>query len=351
MEGLIILRYPPSDIASIEEIVAKNKSFVLLVEGNYFSILEHLNFNNPLKARAMADLNFTEKIASLAQGEFRGKRNLEPYRWAAAVLAFCQISEIDFAYDSSMFEFASIYGQDEALEKRNAFDLVNNIDPKHLIDFALERTNFIPSHAFDGLDDVLAQKCTTRFDQTGFYFQVNYICVLKIALLATEPIKDFEKVIKFIDWMLNEFMFCAPALQFANIYFSPSKLRKMLKGHSKKAILNATWDLTLVQEWGKRAIVNRDLEKPLMLISRDKAVKEIASRLCADTEDEFRTHLTGPWDIHSEHKGKQIYEHYEKCYRSVCEDVTRRCKSEEELARLKNELEVRLFGLDYKSDL
>lgn len=344
MEGLIILRYPPTDIAAIEAIVARNNSFVLLVEGNYFSILEHLNFNNSLKARAMADLNFTEKIASLAQGEFSEKRNLEPYRWAAAVLAFCQIAEIDFAYDSSMFEFASIYGHDEALEKRNAFDLVNNIDPRHLIDFALERSNYIPSHAFDGLDDVLTQKCTTRFDQTGWYFLANYICVLKIATLAKEPIKDFKKVIKFIDWMLNEFMFCAPALQFANIYFSPSKIRKMLKGHSKEEILNATWDLTLVQEWGKRAILNRDLEKPLMLITRDKAVKEIAVRLSAETECELRAHLTGPWDIHSKHKGKKIYEHYEKCYRQVCEDVTRRYKSDEEIAKLKNELEVRLFS-------
>lgn len=344
MHILVKLDYPQEDIEKIEKIVRDNVSFVALVDGDIFSLFNYLNPLNRLKFRAMGDLNFTGKIASLADGEFKPTRNLESYRWAAAVMAFFQIAEIDFHFDSSLLEFASIHGPEEARENFIAFHMVNNIDPRFLIDFALGRTNSIPCSAFESLPNIDYPPATKRFDQKGAYFQINYIFIMKIVLLDKEDLPGHEKMILLIDWMLSDFMFGAPALQFANIYFSPSRMSRMLKNHTKEGIHNAAWDLTLVQEWGKIATSESGTQRPLMLITRDKAVKAVSQRLVASNEEEFRSHIIKPWGVKMKHHGKRIFSHYQTTWDRVANDETRDRMSYALLHRVKTALERQLFG-------
>ena len=343
MHILVKLDYPQEDIEKIEKIVRDNISFVALVDGDIFNLFNYLNPLNRLKFRAMGDLNFTEKIASLADGEFNPTTKLEPYRWAAAVMAFLQIAEIDIHFDSSMLEFASFHGREEAREKFKAFHLINNIDPKVLIDFALGRTESIPADAFQGIQGITQIPDARRFSRKGNYFHLNYTFMLKIALLAKDSTDPYHKMIKLIDWMNDEFMFDAPTLQFANIYFSPSRPKRMLKDISKRGISNAAWDLTLIQEWGKVAVEECGTQRPLLLITRDKAVKNIAGRLVASTYEEFQSHMTSPWGKKSSH-GRRIFSHYEMRWNQAEKDKSRNRKSYALLSGMKKSLETLLFG-------
>ncbi len=93
MHILVKLGYPQEDIDKIEDIVRDNVRFVALVDGDLFSLFNYLTPLNQLKFRAMGDLNFTEKIASLADGGFKPSKKLEPYRWAARpwCVLFCRL--------------------------------------------------------------------------------------------------------------------------------------------------------------------------------------------------------------------------------------------------------------------
>lgn len=344
MHILVKLDYPQEDIERIEKIVRDNVSFVALIDGDIFDLFNYLNPLNPLKFRAMGDLNFTGKIASLADGEFNPTRNLEPYRWAAAVMAFFKIAEIDFCFDSSLQEFASKNSTDEARAKFVAFHRVNNINPRFLIDFALGRANSISSSAFECLPHIENPAPTKRFDQKGAYFQINFIFMMKIALLDKEDLSGHEKMMLLIDWMLSDFMFGAPALQFANIYFSPSRFRRMLKNKTIEGIHNAAWDLTLIQEWGKIAISESGTQRPLMLVTRDKAVKAISTRLVASDEEEFRSHMIKPWGVKMKSHGKKIFAHYQSSWDIVADDESRKRPSYALLSRVKADLEQQLFG-------
>ncbi|MFN9821723.1 MAG: hypothetical protein ACK56K_13630 [Akkermansiaceae bacterium] len=337
-------RNSPTDFAEeSEKIVRENISFVSLGDGDIFSILNYLNPVSKIKFTAMGDLNFTERIASLADGEFKSTTKLESYRWAAAVMAFLQIAEIDFYGDSSLLEFASANGQEEAREKFRAFHVINNIDPKFLINFALGRSNSIPVNAFQGIPEINPIPESDRFARKGNYYHINYTFMLKIALLTKDPMEPYQKVINLIDWMYGDFMFGAPALHFANLYFSPSRPKKMLKDITKKGISNAAWDLTLVQEWGKVTVDESGNQQPLLLITRDKAVKNIAGRLVALSEEEFQAQLISPWGMKTKY-GRIIFNHYAKRWKQAEEDKSRNRKSYELLSKMKKTLETQLFG-------
>jgi hypothetical protein len=104
-------------------------------------------------------------------------------------------------------------------------------------------------------------------------------------------------------------MFGAPALLFANRYFSPNRFRRMIKGLRKKDIQNAAWDLTLVQNWRRAALKGIKGTQPAILMSDDKAVKDIARRITAETDAESQGQLCEPWGHHSR-DGRRVFDHY-----------------------------------------
>jgi hypothetical protein len=164
-----------------------------------------------------------------------------------------------------------------------------------------------------------------EFEKRTNDFRINYIHALKIAELGQRAIRPVEKMIAFLDWMANEFMFGAPALLFANRYFSPNRFGRMIKGLTKNDIQNAAWDLTLVQNWRRAALKGIKGTKPAILMSGDKALKDVARRITAESDDEFKRHLREPWGHHSR-DGLRVLNHYREASDSVAQDTSRSAK-------------------------
>ena len=143
----------------------------------------------------------------------------------------------------------------------------------------------------------------------------------KIAELDQRLIAEVEKMISLLDWMANQFMFGAPALLFANRYFSPNRFRRMIKGLRKKDVQNAAWDLTLLQNWRRAALKGIKGTNPAILMTGDKAVRDVAGRMTAESETEFRRHLLEPWG--NTRDGLRILNHYREAWTKTSQDANR----------------------------
>jgi hypothetical protein len=320
-EALIILDYPPEDIFGIQKLVKARETFVALVFGDLYEVMRYHDPRHGLKFLGYLDRNLYSRISALASGRSFHESELADLRWAAAVLAFCQIAEITFDYASSIYELASAKGGAAAGEEISCFRIADNSDPRIFIDFALGRITRIPESR---LADVQSEHKVdpAEFEKRTNDFRINYIQTLKIAELDQRPIAQVEKVISLVDWMVNEFMFGAPALLFANRYFSPNRFRRMIKGHRKKDIQNAAWDLTLLQNWRRAALKGIKGTKPAILMTGDKAVRDVAGRMTAESDAEFRRHLLEPWGNNSR-DGLRIFNHYWEAWTKTSQDADR----------------------------
>jgi hypothetical protein len=267
------------------------------------------------------DRNLYSRISALAQPRSFRPEELPHFRWAAAVLAFSQIAEITFDYASSIYELASAQGGDRAVSEIHRFRTVDNSDPRLFIDFALGKTNQISSGSLAHVSPGKAVD-PDEFEKRTTEFRLNYIFGLKIAQLTQLPGSGADKMVAFIDWMAEEFMFGAPALLFGNRYFSPGRFGRMIKGFSMKEIKNAAWDMTFVQNWRRSALKGLETNRPAILMSGDKAVRDIARRITAESHEEFFEYLQQPWGRGSK-EGLRIFNHYRKTWDATEKDGAR----------------------------
>jgi hypothetical protein len=332
-EALIILDYPPADIFAIQELVKARDTFVALLFGDLYELMHYLDPRPGFQFLGYLDRNLYSRISSLVTGRALLQNELTHLRWAAAVLAFSQLAKITFDYASSIYELAGAKGGADAADEINRFRIADNSDPRLFIDFALGRLNGIPESGFADLPKE-NKVDPTEFEKRTNDFRINYIHALKIAEVGQRAIEPAEKMIALLDWMANEFMFGAPALLFANRYFSPNRFRRMIKGRRKKDIQNAAWDLTLVQTWRRAALKGIKGTQPAILMSGDKAVKDIARRITAESDEEFKGHLREPWGQQSR-DGLRVFNHYRGVWEATSQDTNRRQKIPNYGAQLK----------------
>jgi hypothetical protein len=332
-EALIILDYPPKDIFAIQELVKGRETFGALLNGDLYEVMHYLDPRQGFEFFGYLDRNLYSRVSALVTERTLRQNELADLRWAAAVLAFSQLAKITFDYASSIYELASAKGGAEAGEEINRFRIADNSDPQLFIDFALGRLSQIPKSAFA---DVPKENKVdpAEFEKRTNEFRLNYIFALKIAELSQRPVKPIDKMIAFIDWMRAEFMFGSPALLFANRYFSPNRFRRMIKGFTKRDIKNAAWDLTFVQNWRRAALKGIETKKPAFLMSGDKAVRDVARRVTAESEEEFTNHLRELWGRNSL-DGLRIFNHYRDTWETVALDTRRSKKVPNYPAQLK----------------
>ena len=332
-EAVIILDYSPEDIFAIQELVKSRETFVALLFGDMYDVIRYHDPRHGFKFFGYLDRNLYSRISALATDRIFREIELTDLRWAAAVLAFSQIAKITFDYASSIYELASWRGGDEAGEEIRRFRVADNSDPRLFIDFALGRTNEIPRTALADVTDE-NRVDPAEFEKRTNDFRINYIHALKITELSRQPTRGVDKMMTFIDWMANEFMFGSPALLFANRYFSPNRFRRMIKGLSKRDIQNAAWDLTFVQIWRRAALRGLENNRPAILMSGDKAVKDIARRITAESDDELISQLRDVWGRKSR-EGQHIFNHYSTTSEVALQDPNRRQKVPNYRAQLK----------------
>ncbi|MCG8603188.1 MAG: hypothetical protein MI807_23795 [Verrucomicrobiales bacterium] len=323
MEQFLILNYPPKDLDEICRLVEEDDSFVALLTGEIYRIENYLLSPVLNEFSAVLDRNVYTRITTLVQGDTIDPKMIQDFRWAAAVLAFCQIVDIKFQYGSSLREYASKRGGKLAASDFESFYRADNCDPKAIIDFAVGRIDRLDISSISDLDPCETVPSPEEFEDQIYEFRLNYIFALKIALLGMEKEQSFERVIEFIDWMERDFICGAAALQFANLYFSPSRKRRMFKKKTLDDIKNAAWDLALIQVWRRCALKGNAEYDPVILISRDKVVKDIARRLVASDDAEFKSHLVDQWGTKKK-EGEKIFSRYWQLHEKFADRGNRR---------------------------
>ncbi len=346
METLIFSRHSASDIRKIEAIVRSADCFVALINGDLYEIGNHLA-SESFKFTATLDRNVYTRITALVSGRPIPAAQLPDHRCAAAILAFAKIADITFDYASSLYEYASIKGGEEALNELRLFRCADNAHTDAVLDFALGRLDYIPCDALQPSPCNGSTPLPNEFERTTRKYRINYTFALKIAELSTLPLPGVEKMLRFIDWMEDEFFLGSPATLFANRFFSPTRFGRMLKGTSQKAIRNAAWDMTLVQEWRSRAFKARASGASPILVTRDKAVKSIARMDFVESAEELASNVQSPWGKNTQ-EGTQICRRYLEMQSrfELGDRGGRKLPSYESQLHLMRALEERLFGAD-----
>ena len=341
--AIVMLGYAPDDIFKIQDIVKARNSFVALVEGDLYEVVHYLDPRSPFKFTGYLDRNVYSRMAALAQARTFPENALADLRWAAAILAFCQIADVTFDYASSIYELASSQGGGRADEEIKAFRIVDNSSTQLIIDFATGKSSGIPKGAMAVIEEPNTFPPDTFVRRTN-EFRLNYIFVLKIAALARQQIDGLQKMMLLLEWMHDGFMFGSPALHFANRYFSPTRFRRMLKGFSRQEIRNAAWDLTFIQMWRRNALKGLQANRPALLISGDTALKDIAGRMTAETQEEFERQLQEVWGKGSS-AGREVFNKYCALWDAAQRDPNRRDKVPDYNAQLRmiEEMENTVF--------
>jgi hypothetical protein len=96
----------------------------------------------------------------------------------------------------------------------------------------------------------------------------------------------------------------------------------MIKGFSKRQIQNAAWDMTFVQNWRRAALKGIESKRPAILMTGDKAVKDIARRITAQSQEEYIDQLCEPWGRTSK-SGMRVFEHYRAAWDATEQDGDR----------------------------
>jgi hypothetical protein len=334
---------PPQELEKLERLMQLRDSFVALIDGNLYETVNYHDPRHQFEFSACLDRNVYSRITSLVGREPLPPEQLPEYRWAAAILAFCQLADITFDYSSSLYELADSAGGDAAIKALKYLTIADNSDPELFVEFALGKTDCIN---FDLLTKAQEEKnpSASEFEKPLSDFRINYIFALKIAELASADLSPVEKMLRFIEWMHFDYYYGAPALLFANRYFSPTRYRRMLKGHSRRNVRNAAWDMTFVQDWRRRALKGRDENKPVILVSGDKAVRAIAKRIVANSEEEMIGDMKEIWGK-STPDGKKIWRRYSELEGNVQRGDPRRTRPNPTAEiEILDDLEKRLFA-------
>jgi hypothetical protein len=210
-------------------------------------------------------------------------------RLAAAVLAFAQCLDIQIEPSIAYHELGPVQGSATAYEELARFRLADNGHPNTWIDLALGRRDSIPS-----LGDPVAIADNGDLSRPLHRWRCNYIAALKIGDLELLPLSPFERTLKLLEWMHDDFILAGPAAIFACHYFAPNFPRKrLLKGlrseHRERALVgiaNAAWDITHLSEFVRRANNAQGSDTRYLFASLDEGLRRISRTLFTATTDD-----------------------------------------------------------------
>lgn len=207
-------------------------------------------------------------------------------RLSAAVLAFAQCLDIQIEPSIAYHELGPAQGNAAAYEELARFRLADKSHPSAWIDLALGRSGSISS-----LGDPLVVADSRDLTRPLHRWRCNYIAALKIGELELLPLAPFERTLKLLEWMHNDFILAGPAAIFACHYFAPSFPRKrLLKGlkseHRERALAgaaNAAWDITHLSEFARHANDAHGSNTRYVFASLDEGLRRIAKTLFTAT--------------------------------------------------------------------
>lgn len=259
---------------------------------------------------SLFDRNLISPMVALARGENVPESSQAQCntRLAAACACFCILAKIYIEPNISLYEFAATSGNEAAQSDAHLFRVADNSDAIAYLDIALGRARRLPRKLLEHVhtlpevaDHHIPEK---NFERSLKMWKPNYLYALKTVALRRSGLSPFDAAMALIHWQAEEAFFAAPAGMYciAAIAHAPPKggmLKSLLSKNLtslKSGLRNATWDICLLQQFGR---LMRQPEGPKWsLWSTDIALKEIARSLFVRDDEIAEDKLTGFFERH-----------------------------------------------------
>lgn len=265
------------DFKEIEKLLIESKVLMnpYAIESQDAYKLENYLINSDQKVSCLLDRNIVSYLIELVKGielspDFNQSRC---HRLAAALQAFFNAAHIQSEPGLSYHEYIDNSSIEQADEELSYYRAADNLNANIYLDIALNKINSVPRNSVSsyGAGEL------SEFDGERKLkpFEFNIVVVKKGLSIRSECNSDYEAIRLLLEWMFEEYVFCAPAFYFMAIYFSSRRVANMLKSKSLKSVRNAAWDLAVLQHW--ITVANKDTESLWFLASMDKAINQVAN--------------------------------------------------------------------------
>jgi hypothetical protein len=274
--------------------------------------------------KALFDQNLISPLVNLAKGQpvSGSPENISAMRLAAACIAFCILAGILIEPAMAIYEYASTHGHDAANTDLLSFRIADNSDPLAYLDIALGKTDRLPKHDLHELacesGVIMEHHEESNFARALRLWKPHYLYVLKIIDLSRSGLSRFDTAVSLLRWQEQASFYNAAASMYclAAIAHQPPK-GDMLKGlmseniqKLKSGIRNATWDIYVLQQFGK--YMKAPSGASWSLWSADIGLRAVARRtyITNDDDDEktiLAAFLTKYWGTRD---GKRLLDTY-----------------------------------------
>jgi len=275
------------------------------------------------ECRALIDLNVLKDILSVARQS--DKRSPEARRLGAALIAFCQCSDINIEPSIALHE-----SPEKWREELQLFRGIDNAETTDLVKVALGEIEQISE---EQLPDIPINDLPAEMPDRLRGHTALQTAMFQIALIGRSGGSTSQKLEHFMNWSFHEYLFSREALHLALFHLtgnSPNPILKKTKVRSPSdrmsALDNAVWDLLLVRDWVKRVEQQKDHNCVWVLGSRDKGLQRLAREMIIANpgEEDVARHLERLFmRAAGEAAGGRLCNHYHNLMRRA-EDQSRR---------------------------
>lgn len=203
----------------------------------------------------------------------------ERFRDAAALLVFCQISNIEIDPTFSVYEKVNYdkCNLADALSDLELFHNINNGDMEELAKYALGYSDSVLIKDLNNIDCEEVGNSLMKYEKLKEWDSL-YLMVLSITdINMNDSIPRNRKLDVFIDWVISEFRMSLVAIVYAIVLFGKRPIKRMMKyskSHAiekrRQSISNMTWDLYIMNQFFRRWTRKSENEE-FLFASDDKA--------------------------------------------------------------------------------
>ncbi len=225
----------------------------------------------------LPDRNLITRMASIAKSGVPARAN-HPTMMAANLMALAQALDMAIEPSVAFHELAHRTGNENALNELSWFRAADEAQKLAWIDVALGRADSLPSPTPIIEDPVDLENPPARWDR-------NYAAALKMAELELQDMPNLERLLKLLQWMVDDFIFAGPAACFAGMYYSSTAQRGGMIKHLRSpnrdraiaGVKNAAWDITYISDFIQRVRDPANEENWFILATADKSLAAVAS--------------------------------------------------------------------------
>lgn len=225
------------------------------------------------------DLNIYQFLLN----SIKKKAPKDNYRDAAALLVFCQISNIEIdpsyaVYEKVNYEESNL---DEALPDLELFKNINNADTEELAKYALGYESSYEIAMEHKINHDEKREILTKYRRLTEWDSLYLILLSIVDIKFNNAIPANKKLPKFLEWLICKFRMSLVGTIYAMVLFGKKPLKRMMKydpkqsfEERKSALWNMTWDLYIMNQFFRKWVGKDDTDE-FIFASDDKAFCEL----------------------------------------------------------------------------